>query len=74
MIPNSEQKIFIDGIFTKIKKNNIEYLFNVEGGKHRIEVTDNDWVSKDVMNNNKKCILVRAGLGRGKTQASTDYK
>ena len=68
-----EQRIFLENIFTKITKNNVEYLFNVKDAEHQVEINDDGWVSKDIMNKIEKCVLVKAGLGKGKTQASTDH-
>ena len=39
----------------------------------RVEITDDGWVSKDIINESGKCVIIKAGLGKGKTQASTDH-
>jgi hypothetical protein len=125
-----EQNEFLQTIFTKITKRNVEYLFNVQGAynpnqvyepeqdkkgyrgmtykaiseqdrgfaewmsqqpnRHapifsnclnpsglqaeRIEINTQGYVSKDIIDNcQEKAVIIRAGLGKGKTQASTDH-
>ncbi len=39
----------------------------------RIEIEDNGYVNKEILERKEKCVIIRAGLGRGKTQVTTTH-
>jgi len=57
-----------------IEKWNQDQIDDLLITKGYIEKSNQKWVLPDIFNNpNEKCILIKAGLGKGKTTASIDH-
>jgi len=60
-------KEFIEGYFTN---QNIEYMVSTSGA---IEKPTQKWVEEEAINSDCKCVVIKAGLGKGKTTASVNH-
>ena len=66
-----EEQTCIDTINNKIIKNQVELLFDTS--QHKCTFLTDEWVTPKIIDQNTKCIVIKAGLGKGKTTASVEH-
>lgn len=60
-----------DEVVTKMTNARLDYLFNIQK-KEKEDIYD-EFVDHTLLNCHKKCVIIKAGLGRGKSTAVSKY-
>jgi len=61
-------------LMKRINKRKVDSLFDTSKYANVTTVFPTDkWVTNNLLNSNEKCIVIKAGLGKGKTTASVDH-
>ena len=66
-----EEQTCINTIHNKIIDKQVDLLFDTS--QHKCTFSSDEWVSAKILNDNTKCIVIKAGLGKGKTTASVEH-